>query len=74
MTSSEKMDLLLDLDRKGKKFVKITTIKGEEICCKLLDFAEDEEDWAYDVMTLLDFPPRFLTIECNYIKSIEELT
>ncbi len=71
MTSSEKMDLLLDLQRR-KKLVKIITIKGEEIFCKLHCPAEDEDDWAYDVITL-ESPSRYLTLECDYIKSIEEI-
>ena len=71
MTSSEKFDILSELDRKGAK-VKLTTIKGEEIICKLHCFAEDEEDWAYDVITLEE-KPRYLTYLCNQLVEIEEL-
>ena len=71
MTSSEKMDILLELDRK-KSLVKITSVRGEIYFCRLRCPAEDEEDWAYDIITLED-PPRFYTIECNYIESIEEI-
>lgn len=71
MTSSEKFDLLMDLDKRGAK-VKITTVRGEEILCKLRGMAEDEEDWAYGVITL-DTPPKHCIIECNYIAGIEEL-
>ena len=71
MTSSEKMDILLALDKK-KSLVKITSVRGEVHFCRLTGFAEDEEDWAYHIITLED-PPRFYTIECNYIESIEEI-
>ncbi len=71
MTSLEKFDVLMALDKKRSK-VKITTINGEEYICKLCCFAEDEEDWAYDMITI-DTPKKYLTLECNYIKTIEEL-
>ncbi len=72
MTSSKKMDLLLDIYDRGNS-VKITTINGEEFYCKLRCPAEDEDDWAFHVITL-DSSHRHLTLECNYIESIEEIT
>ena len=71
MTSSEKFDILLNLDQKGS-LVKIITFGGDEFLCRLEDFSEDEEDWAYQVVTLED-PPRHFILECNFIKSIEEI-
>ena len=71
MTSSEKMDILLELDKK-KSLVKITSVRGEIYFCRLRCPAEDEEDWAYDIITLED-PPRNFILECNYIESIEEI-
>ena len=35
-------------------------------------FAEDEEDWAYDVITLEE-EPRYLTYLCSQLAKIEEL-
>lgn len=71
MTSLEKCKFLMELDKKHS-LVKITSVRGEVYFCKLRGFAEDEEDWAYHIVTLED-PPRFYTIECNYIESIEEI-
>ena len=71
MSSSEKMDLLLNIYAKSN-IAKITTVKGEEFYCRLRCPAEDEEDWAFHVI-VLDSSHRHLTLECNYIKSIEEM-
>ena len=71
MTSLEKMKLLMEYQKKGAK-LKITTIDGSVFNCKLYCPAEDEEDWAYDIITLED-PPRFYTLECNFIETIEEI-
>ena len=72
MTSSEKFDVLLDLQRSGKENLKIVTVDGKEIYCRLLDPAEDEDDWAYHFVDLYN-PLKFFILECNYIKSIEEI-
>ena len=71
MTSLEKMKLLMEYQKKGAK-LKITTIDGSVFNCKLYCPAEDEEDWAYDIVTL-DNPSRFYTLECNFIETIEEI-
>lgn len=65
------MDILLELDKK-RSLVKITSVRGEIFYCKLRCPAEDEEDWAYHIVTLED-PPRNFILECNYIESIEEI-
>lgn len=70
MTSSEKFDTLLELQRSGKDKLKIITVDGKEWHCKLLDPAEDEDDWAYHFADLHD-PLKFFILECNYIESIE---
>ena len=72
MTSSEKFDILLDMDRRKAK-AKITTVRGETYYCKPLHFAEDEDDWAYDFFTP-DYPTHYFILECNYIERIEEIT
>lgn len=72
MTSLEKISLLLDLDKRKKK-AKITTIHGKTYYCKLLHFAEDENDWAYDFFSP-DFPTKYLILECNFIDKIEEIS
>ena len=71
MSSIEKMKLLMEIQRRHAN-VKITTIRDEVYFCKLHSPAEDEEDWAYQIVTL-DKPPKYFILECNYIKSIEEL-
>jgi len=72
MTSSEKLDVLLDLDRRNAK-VKITTIQGDIYQCKLSGFAEDEDDWAFHFVSP-DFPTKYFILECNFIAAIEEIT
>lgn len=71
MTSLEKCKFLMKLDKK-KSLVKITSVRGEVYFCRLTGFAEDEEDWAYHIVTL-ESPPRHFILECNYIESIEEI-
>ena len=71
MTSSEKMDILMRYDDNHTK-LKITTLDGKSYQCMLEYFAEDEEDWAYDIKTL-DDPPRYFTIECGFISSVKVL-
>lgn len=72
MTSLEKIDVLLDLDKRKKK-AKITTANGETYYCKPLHFAEDEKDWAYDFFTP-DYPTKHFILECNFIDKIEEIS
>ena len=72
MNSSEKFDLLLALDKKKSK-VKITTTHGDVYFCKLDNFAEDEDDWAYHFISP-DFPTKYFILECNFIERIEEIT
>jgi len=72
MTSLEKMQTLIDIQKRGN-IAKITMLDGDSILCKLHNPAEDEEDWAYDVVTI-EANPKHYTLECGFIKSIEELT
>ena len=72
MTSEEKMDILLALDKRGSK-VKITTVRGDVYYCKLNNFAEDEEDWAYSFFTP-DYPTHYFIMECNFMAEIEEIS
>ena len=72
MKSLEKFKLLVHLEKKHA-VLKITTIRDEQFICKLRGVAEGEEDWAYHIETLEDEPHLYI-LECNYIKSIEELT
>ena len=72
MTSLEKMKYLIELEKRGSA-VKVVTIKGDEHICILNGIAEDEEDWAYHFITVNNPTNRFI-LECDYIKSIEELT
>ena len=71
MSSSDILDILMEYDKKKAK-LKITTIDGSVFNCKLHCPAEDEEDWAYDIITL-DNPSRFYTLECNFIETIEKI-
>ena len=71
MTSLEKFKLMIELQLRHVN-VKITSIRGDVYFCKLHSPAEDEEDLAYHVITLED-PPRHFILECNFIKSIEEI-
>ncbi len=72
MTSAEKMDILLDLDKRDSK-VKITTVHGDVYYCKLNNFAEDEEDWAYHFISP-DYPTHYFIMECNFIANLEEIS
>ena len=72
MSSSDIFDILMEYDSKKTK-LKIKTKDGKVYKCKLLCFAEDEEDWAYDIKTL-ENPPRFYVLECNFIETIEEIS
>ena len=72
MTSSEKMDILIELDKRKRK-VKITTVRGEVYRCKLSHFVEDEDDWAYQFISP-DFPTKYFIMECNFIERIEEIS
>lgn len=72
MTSSEKIDVLLDLDSRNAK-AKITTVRGDTYYCKPLHFAEDEDDWAYSFYTP-DYPTKYFILECNFIERIEEIS
>lgn len=71
MTSLEKFKLMMNLQVRHVN-VKITSVNDEVYFCKLHSPAEDEEDWAYHIVTLEDSPRHFI-LECNYIKSIEEI-
>ena len=71
MTSAEKMKMLIDIQERGN-LVKITTLDGDSILCRLHNPAEDEEDWAYDVVTI-ESNPKHYTLDCEFIKSIEEI-
>ena len=72
MTSSEKFDILVRLDKRRGK-AKITTIRGEVYYCKPLHFAEDEDDWAYSFFTP-DYPSKHFILECDFIAKIEEIS
>lgn len=71
MNSSEKLDVLLDLDRRNAK-AKITTIQGDIYYCELSGFAEDEDDWAFHFISP-DFPTKHFILECNFIAKIKEI-
>lgn len=72
MTSSEKMDILLDMDRRKVKAI-ITTISGETYYCKPLHFAEDGDEWAYEFFSP-DAPTKYFAMPCDFIERIEELS
>ena len=72
MTSLEKFNLLLELEKKDSK-IKIATAEGAIYYCKLRCPAEDEEDWAY-VFISPDYPTKYFILECNFIEHIEEIT
>lgn len=48
-------------------------VKNENFLCKPIQFAEDEDDWAYDVKVLNDPAFEYMVIEGCCIKSIEEV-
>ena len=72
MTSVEKMKMLIDIQRRGN-LAKIRTLDGDTVLYKLCSPAEDEDDWAYDVITVGNKSEHY-TIECDFISSIEELS
>lgn len=72
MNSSNIFDILMEYDRKKTK-LKIKTKDGKIYHCKLICFAEDEEDWAYCIETL-ENPSRGFVLECNFIETIETIS
>jgi hypothetical protein len=72
MTSLEKINLLIEIEERGN-LARIITIEDENLLCKPICFAEDEEDWAYDVKVLNDPACEYVVLEGCYIKSIEEV-
>lgn len=72
MTSLEKINILIEIQERGN-LVRITTAHGKIWLCKLLGFAEDEADWAYDVKVLNDPTRDHVILEGNFIKSIKEV-
>ena len=56
-----------------KNLARIITMEDESLLCKPIRFAEDEEDWAYDVKVLNDPACEYVVLEGCYIKSIEEV-
>lgn len=72
MTSLEKIRKLREIQQR-KNLVRIITVKNENFLCKPIRFAEDEEDWAYDVKVLNDPAFEYMVIEGCCIKSIEEV-
>ena len=72
MTSADKFDMLLGLDKRNKK-AKITTVRGDVYHCQPLHFAEDEDDWAYDFFSP-DYPTKYFILECSFIERIEEIS
>lgn len=72
MTSLEKIRKLREIQQR-KNLVRIITVKNENFLCKPIRFAEDEEDWAYDVKVLDDPEFEYMVIEGCCIKSIEEV-
>ena len=72
MTSSEKMKMLIDIQKRGNLAI-IKTLDGDTTLYKLCNPAEDENDWAYDVIKIGDNPKHY-TIECDFIINIEEFS
>ena len=71
MSSLDKMKKLLQIQKSGH-LAKITTRDDEVFVCRLHNPAEDEEDWAYDVITVETVPQHY-TLECDFMTDIEEL-
>lgn len=72
MTSLEKIRKLRDIQHR-KNLARIITVEDESLLCKPIRFAEDEEDWAYDVKVLNDPAFEYVVLEGNFIKSIKEV-
>lgn len=76
MTSIEKVKLIMAIDKRHH-LARIKTADGETYVCKLLGYAEDEEDDAYDVIMYSDGKRRKklgnFVLEMNFIETIEEL-
>ena len=72
MTSVEKIRKLREIQLR-EYLARIITVKNENFLCKTIQFAEDEDDWAYDVEVLNDPAFEYMVIEGCCIKSIEEV-
>ena len=72
MTSVEKIRKLREIQLR-ENLARIITVKNENFLCKPIQFAEDEDDWAYDVKVLDDPAFEYVVLEGCYIKSIEEV-
>jgi len=72
MTSLEKINMLIEIEERGN-LARIITIEDESLLCKPIRFAEDEDDWAYDVKVLNDPAFEYVVLEGNFIKSITEV-
>ena len=72
MTSLEKIRKLREIQQR-KNLARIITVENEDWLCKPIRFAEDEEDWAYDVKVLNDPAFEYVVLEGCFIKSIEEV-
>ena len=72
MTSLEKINMLIEIQDRGH-LARIITIEDESLLCKPIRFAEDEDDWAYDVKVLNDPAFEYVVLEGNFIKSITEV-
>jgi hypothetical protein len=72
MTSVEKIRKLREIQLR-ENLARIITVKNENFLCKTIQFAEDEDDWAYDVEVLNDPAFEYMVIEGCCIKSIEEV-
>lgn len=72
MTSVEKIRKLREIQLR-ENLARIITVKNENFLCKPIQFAEDEDDWAYDVKVLNDPAFEYMVIEGCCIKSIEEV-
>lgn len=72
MTSVEKIRKSREIQLRGN-LARIITVENEDWLCKPIRFAEDEEDWAYDVKVLNDPAFEYMVFEGCCIKSIEEV-
>lgn len=70
--SLKKIKHLMEIQSRGN-LVQVETVRGEVWLCEPLYFAQDEDDWAYDVKVLNDPAFEYVVLEGCYIKSIEEV-
>ena len=72
MTALEKFNLLVGAEAEDSK-VKITTTEGVIYHCKIHCPAEDDEDWAYNLISP-DCPTKYFMLKCDEMAKIEEIS